>query len=104
MSWPLARTAGRERKGNLRGLRTPRMVADTHTLADALPQGSHAAVIDVKSGHTVQASSLRALVLSAAATLRASGVQPGQVVSIVDANTVSQQLWSSDRGQQAWGR
>ena len=67
------------------------MVADTHTLADALPQGNHAAIIDVKSGHTLQASSLRVLVLSAAATLRASGVQPGQTVSIVDANTVSLQ-------------
>ena len=64
------------------------MVADTHTLADALPQGSHAAIIDVKSGQTLPASSLRSLVLATAASLRASGVQPGQTVSIVDANTV----------------
>ena len=64
------------------------MASNTRTLADALHPGEHAAIIDVKSGQTLPASSLRSLVLSAAATLRASGVQPGQTVSIVDANTV----------------
>ena len=64
------------------------MSGNTNTLADALQQGEHPAIYDVKSGATVSAAALRRLVLSTAATLRQSGVQPGQTVSIVDANTV----------------
>ena len=57
------------------------MAGSSNTLADALHDGRHTAVIDVKSGSTVSAANLKALVLSTAVSLRRSGIQPGQTVS-----------------------
>lgn len=56
------------------------MPGDTNTLADALQDGGQPALIDCKSKHTVSAAHLKQLVFQTAASLRTSGLQPGDTV------------------------
>ena len=67
----------------------PDMGSRSGTLLDAFGRrGDVPALLSQKSGSSLSFDALRQLVVQTANTLHASGIQPGNVVTIADANTV----------------
>ena len=65
------------------------MASRSGTLFDAFGgQGADPALLSTKPGSSVSHKSLRQLSVQTANTLIASGIRPGDVVTIADANTV----------------